>query len=121
MEEREKKPGVFSVTELQSTPRIIAWERVNPYWIDPYSMIWATFGTAFHAMIEKYGRGLQKIDNGERYTFEKDNYFEKEMVVAGEKVILRGTPDQYEWTRQELTDYKTLKWFWDLYYLMKGD
>jgi len=121
MEEREKVPGVFSATELQKPPRITAWERANPYWIDPYSMIWATFGTAFHAMIEKYGRQLQKIDNGEHYTFEKDNYFEKEMVVAGEKVILRGTPDQYEWTRQELTDYKTLKWFWDLYYLMKGD
>ena len=122
MEERVKKDNVFSVTELNKPPRITAWERKNPYWLDPFSMIWSTFGTAFHAMIEAQRGPIAEFGSTERYTFEKENYFEYCMEVRGVPVVLRGTPDQYEWTSHVLTDYKTLKWFWDLYYLVeKGE
>jgi len=125
MQQREKRDNVFSVTELQKPPRIAAWERLNDYYVDPYKGIWATFGTAYHAMVEKQKDkliGLGRYGNsgtGERYTFEQDNYFETPLTIDRRDVILRGTPDQYEWSRDVLTDYKTIKYYYDVMYLVE--
>lgn len=120
MEEREKVPGVFSVTEILKPPRIVAWERTHDYYINPLDMVWATFGTAFHSLIEAQREAVKSVDDS--YTFEHENYFEVPLTVNGNKVTLRGTPDQYWGRAGILTDYKTLKYYYDLAYLWeRGD
>lgn len=125
MQQREKRDNVFSVTELQKPPRIAAWERLNDYYADPFKGIWATFGTSFHLMVETQKQKLIELGKygekgeGERYTLEHDNYLEIPLVVNGRDVILTGTPDQYEWSRGILTDYKTLKYYYDIQYLVE--
>lgn len=120
MEERVKVDGIFSVTELQKPPRIVAWERKNQYFLDPYAMVWSTFGTAYHAIVAEKRNALAECGNGERYTIEGDNHFCNPITIDGRQYYLRGTPDQYEWQSQTLTDYKTLKFFYDVKMMMES-
>lgn len=125
MEQREKVDNVFSVTELQKPPRIAAWERLNDYYLDPFSQVFALFGTAFHAVIEKQTGKLINLGKyipsagRESYSVENDNYFEREITVGDEKVVLRGTPDQYEWQSGTLIDHKSLKYYYDVQYMLE--
>lgn len=118
---RKVEPNRFSVTEILKPPQVLAMERLHDYWVDPESLVWATFGTSWHALIERQDRRLM-ARGVVGYTFEKTNHFEKPFKLAdGREVIVHGTPDQYFWPTHTLTDYKTLKYYWDFYYLQKGD
>jgi hypothetical protein len=111
-------PGVYSVTEILNPPRIAGFRRTQEWWANPYDLVYATFGTAWHEVIASQRERVNAISRC-HYTFEKENYFEKPLVVNGKEVILRGTPDQYNHTMHILTDYKTLKYFYDIYYIFE--
>lgn len=116
MKSREVKEGVYSVTEILKPPRIAAWMRANDYAVNPFDMVFALFGTSFHAVMEDAGK---TVDNGEVFGFERENYFEAHLKIAGREITLSGTPDQYNYSTDTLVDYKTLKYYYDLMYLME--
>jgi hypothetical protein len=112
----------FSVTESYKPPQVLALERKHDYWVDPMRLVWQTFGTSWHSMIEAQRERMAAYDRKDKeYTFEKMNHFEELFLVDGVDVCVHGTPDQYHHPSGMLTDYKTLKYYWDVAYLMKGD
>jgi hypothetical protein len=117
--ERVVNPNRFSITEILKPPQVLALERAHDYWTDPMDLVWSTFGTSWHSMIESQKKRL--ISRGiTGYSFEYDNRFEVPFDVDGKTVMVHGTPDQYFHPTDTLTDYKTLKYYWDVYYLQRG-
>ena len=106
----------FSVTEILKPPQVLALERMHDYWTDPLDLVWSTFGTSWHSMIEGQ-RNRLRVGG---FSLESDNHFEIPFEVDGQTVTIHGTPDQYFWPTETLTDYKTLKYYWDIYYLQQG-
>jgi len=120
--DRKVSKDRFSVTESYKPPQVLALERKHDYWVDPMKLVWQTFGTSWHAMIERQREAMAAYGRKDKeYTFEAANHFECDFDVDGQKVIVHGTPDQYHHPSGMLTDYKTLKYYWDVAYLMKGD
>lgn len=116
---REIKPDVYSVTELLKPLRIIVYSRIFDYFENPFRMVFAIFGTAWHAMIE---RGHKKLREAgiERYSVEKENYFEHEINIEGRRFVIRGQPDEYDKKTDTLIDHKTIKYYYDLENMLNG-
>lgn len=116
---RELKENVYSVTEVLKPVKLIVYSRLYDYYEKPYNLVYSTFGTAWHAMIDKQHKKL-KSAGVDRYSSEEDNYFEHRLNIDGREVIIRGQPDEYDNLTDTLVDYKTLKFFWDVYNLKQG-
>jgi hypothetical protein len=99
---RVKKEGIFSVTEILNPPQIVFLRRKFEHYAKPESLIWATFGTAWHAVVEKEKGVLE-----ERYPGRFD--VEKSFEIAIDGIGLTGRIDLYDHERKELIDYKTTK------------
>ena len=112
---RGVRQGVYSTTEILNPPRVVVYQRRFDYYLDPQQMVWASFGTSFHSMVEDAQEHLEVIGERENYTFESENKFEVDIFGAK----LTGIPDQYHVPSETITDYKTLKYYYDLYYIME--
>ena len=111
---REPKADTYSTTEILNPPKQIYLMRNNDYYVRPMDMVWMLFGSAFHGIVEDQ-RGNLPPD----YSVEHDNSFRVEIDTPAGKAYLTGRPDQYQESTKVLTDYKTLKYYWDLYYIME--
>lgn len=114
--------GRFSVTEVLKPPRALAMERKYDFWVSPYSLVAATFGTTWHLMVERQREAMAAYGRLDKdYTFEEANHFEVVVDVDGKPIVVHGTPDQYHHPSHTLTDYKTVKYYFTWEKLSKGD
>jgi hypothetical protein len=113
MSAREVVPGKYSVTEILKPPRIVNFNRQVHYYSSPQSLMFMQFGTAFHTIVEG------QRDRCPGHQFERQLHFEAEIEVGDRRVIVAGTPDQYDYKTDILTDYKT-SGFYAIKLLMEG-
>lgn len=102
--ERHNKAGCYSATTLnKGTKEIILQERHwDEFTVDAADSVWATFGTAVHAIMEKYEDG---------------NFHEEAFDIAVSKSRVTGVVDSYDMERGIINDWKTAS----VYKVMKGD
>ena len=102
--ERHNKAGCYSATTLnKGTKEIILQERHwDEFTVDAADSVWATFGTAVHAIMEKYEDG---------------NFHEEKFDIAISKSRVTGVVDSYDMERGIINDWKTAS----VYKIMKGD
>ena len=102
--ERHNKAGCYSATTLnKGTKEIILQERHwDEFTVDAADSVWATFGTAVHAIMEKYEDG---------------NFHEEAFDIAVSKSRVTGVVDSYDMERGIINDWKTAS----VYKIMKGD
>ena len=99
---REVQPGVYHVTEILNPPQVVYYSRNFPYYSHPFSLIWAVFGSAFHALIESQHEFIRTLES-EDYDVEKN--FKADLGFA----TLSGTADLYDRKSKTLWDFKTIK------------
>ena len=102
--ERHNKSGQYSATTLnKGVKEIILQER---YWeqftTDAADNVWAVFGTAVHAILEKNGDG---------------NFHEEKFDIGVSNSRVTGVVDSYDMERGIINDWKTAS----VYKVMKGD
>lgn len=102
--ERHNKAGCYSATTLnKGTKEIILQERHwDEFTVDAADNVWATFGTAVHAIMEKYEDG---------------NFHEEAFDIAVSKSRVTGVIDSYDMERGIINDWKTAS----VYKVMKAD
>lgn len=102
--ERHNKAGCYSATTLnKGTKEIILQERHwDEFTVDAADNVWATFGTAVHAIMEKHEDG---------------NFHEEKFDIAVENSRVTGVVDSYDMERGIICDWKTAS----VYKVMKGD
>ena len=102
--ERHNKAGSYSATTLnKGTKEVILQERHwDEFSVDAADSVWATFGTAVHAIMEKYEDG---------------NFHEEKFDIAVSKSRVTGVVDSYDMERGIIYDWKTAS----VYKVMKGD
>ena len=102
--ERHNKAGCCSATTLnKGTKEIILQERHwDEFTVDASEQVWATFGTAVHAIMEKYEDG---------------NFHEEKFDIAVSKSRVTGVVDSYDMERGIINDWKTAS----VYKVMKAD
>ena len=102
--ERHNEAGCYSATTLnKGTKEIILQERHwDEFTVDAADSVWATFGTAVHAIMEKYEDG---------------NFHEEKFDIAVSKSRVTGVVDSYDMERGIINDWKTAS----VYKIMKGD
>lgn len=102
--ERHNKAGCYSATTLnKGTKEIILQERHwDEFTVDASEQVWATFGTAVHAIMEKYEDG---------------NFHEEKFNIAVSKSYVTGVVDSYDMERGIINDWKTAS----VYKIMKAD
>lgn len=102
--ERHNKAGCYSATTLnKGVKEIILQERHwEEFTVDAADSVWATFGTAVHAIMEKHEDG---------------NFHEEKFDIAVSKSRVTGVVDSYDMERGIINDWKTAS----VYKVMKGD
>ena len=102
--ERHNKAGCYSATTLnKGTKEIILQERHwDEFTVDAADSVWATFGTAVHAIMEKYEDG---------------NFHEEKFDIAVSKSRVTGVVDSYDMEHGVINDWKTAS----VYKVMHGD
>lgn len=102
--ERHNKVGCYSATTLnKGVKEIILQERHwDEFTVDAADNVWAAFGTAFHAIMEKYEDG---------------NFHEERFDIAVSNSRVTGIVDSYDMERGIINDWKTAS----VYKVMKGD
>ena len=102
--ERHNKAGQYSATTLnKGVKEIILQERHwEEFTVDAADNVWAVFGTAVHAILEKYNDG---------------NFHEEKFDIAVGNSRVTGVVDSYDMERGIIADWKTAS----VYKVMKGD
>ena len=95
-ENRVLEDNVFSVTEILGPQQPARLKRTRAYFCKPTTRFWATYGTAWHSVVEKY---IDKCPPHHRA--------EERFDARIGDVTLRGTFDYYD--GETLTDWKTMK------------
>lgn len=112
-------PGEFSTTTLEKPILQTFLSRSFDYYIHPMDMAIVTFGTGMHRLIvEQSERDL--IEAGYEFAFEKDLHFRVNIKTEHGEGTLTGTPDQYNRRTKTQTDFKSLKYWYDVKYLKEG-
>ncbi|MBP5447694.1 MAG: PD-(D/E)XK nuclease family protein [Treponema sp.] len=102
--ERHNKAGQYSATTLnKGVKEIILQERHwGQFTTDAADNVWAVFGTAVHAILEKNGDG---------------NFHEEKFDIGVSNSRVTGVVDSYDMERGIINDWKTAS----VYKVMKGD
>ena len=102
--ERHNKAGCYSATTLnKGTKEVILQERHwDEFSVDAADQVWATFGTAVHAIMEKYEDG---------------NFHEETFDIAVSNSRVTGTVDSYDMEHGIINDWKTAS----VFKVMHGD
>jgi hypothetical protein len=103
---RNVTPNRYSVTELLNPARIAYLSRNYPFYETPESLVWRTFGTAWHELLQ---RAIEDAPIKEFGMFPAPGYImEESFSVEVDDSILSGRPDCYDARRQTLWDFKTM-------------
>ena len=116
---RDVVPNRYSVTEILNPPQVVYLQRNNDYYEYPQNLIWTTFGTAWHSVIEGQEETLGEMGVLDNYGIEEP--FKKEIDIGGSTVTLTGRPDLYVKHTKTLWDFKTKKFYYDLKYLLERE
>ena len=102
--ERHNKQGSYSATTLnKGTKEVILQERHwDDFTVDAADQVWATFGTAVHAILEQ---------------FKDDNFHEEKFSIPVSKSYVTGIVDSYDLEHGIINDWKTASTF----KVLKGD
>ncbi len=92
--DKYKKRGDISITTLIDSPRVSLLKKNHKYEEDVSQNVWALFGTAVHAVIERANEDHHGVENEVPLT----------MMIDGWEVT--GTADMYEEEIETLTDWK---------------
>ena len=117
MSDRKVVPNSYSVTEILNPPRIVYYTRNFTYFAAPKSLIWQTFGSAWHNIIDFQKTQIKDLGLEDEYLIEES--FEKIFTIQTgeirlnhqeiEPVKLRGRSDLYCTSTKTLWDFKTMK------------
>lgn len=101
---RHNKAGCYSATTLnKGVKEIILQERHwEEFTVDAADNVWAVFGTAVHAILEKHSDG---------------NFHEEKFDIAVSESRVTGVVDSYDMERGIINDWKTAS----VYKIMKAD
>ena len=110
---RDVDPAEYHVTEILNPPQVVYYSRNFTYFSHPFSLIWAVFGSAFHALIESQHEFIHALES-EDFVVEKN--FKADLGFA----VLSGTADLYDKKTKTLWDYKTIKSY-AVKLLLQGD
>jgi len=99
-------PGRYHVTEIINPPQQAFLKRSMPYYDTPEGLIWLTFGSAWHGVIEGTIKGLEELNLADRFEMEKK--LKKSYGVC----TLTGRADLYDKETKTLWDFKTTKGYW---------
>jgi len=113
---REVEDMVYSTTEILNPPQVVYMNRNFDYYESPDRLVWSTFGTAFHTLMESHDKQLAELGVHEDYHIEES--FEWEMRTDAGVAWLVGTPDMYHPPTKTLWDFKTKKFYYDLKYFL---
>jgi len=102
-EQRERKPGFYSVTEILKPLRQLILSRRADLLVDPMKQIFMINGTAVHSVIED---GLALIVDKDYHKVEES--FSEEIIPG---YTLTGRPDYYDVRARTLWDFKNSKAF----------
>ena len=116
---REVEDMVYSVTEILNPPQVVFMNRNFNYYESPQSLVWSSFGTAFHKLMESHNKTLAELKVHEDYRIEES--FDWEMRTDGGQGWLTGTPDLYHVPSKTLWDFKTKKFYYDLKYFLPAN
>ena len=117
---RKVVPGVYSATEILNPPKVVHLQRHNAYFSKPESLIWATFGTSWHLMLEQQKIKIRELGLEQDYIFENNGKpFQAQINTSAGVATLRGTPDLFHVPSKTLTDYKTMKYYYKVQYLLE--
>jgi len=108
MQDRTVVPNVYSVTEILNPPQVVYYSRNFPHYTTPEDRIWMTFGSAWHA-ITLTEKNVKELGLEDEYLIEKS--FERDFIIDGVPVKLKGRSDLYVTSTKALWDFKTLKYY----------
>jgi len=113
-------PQEFSTTTLEKPVFQTHLCRMYDYFIHPMDMAIVTFGTGMHRLIVEQAKE-DLIEAGyDEFVFEKDLHFCTKIITERGEGVLTGTPDQYNRKTKTQTDFKSLKYWYDVKYLKEG-
>jgi hypothetical protein len=117
---RQPKKKIYHVTEICDPPKVIYLKRHNSYYRPPESLSYTMFGSAFHSIIEETMSRIKELGFENDYIFEEKNHFEVHIKTKHGKAILSGTPDLYIPKLEQLWDFKTAKYYYEVQDLLAG-
>lgn len=117
---REVIPGLYHVTEILNPPQVVYLVRHKKYYRSPESLVYVTFGRAFHAIVEESQSKLKELGLENEYLFEKQNHFEVDIKTKHGKATLSGTPDLIIPSLKQIWDTKTGKYYYEVQNLLLG-
>jgi hypothetical protein len=106
-DDRGHEPGVYHVTEVFNPPKVVYLSRHEDYYVEPESMAYVCFGTAYHLLMERGGARLAELGVADPAVLEQS--FRTEITTPFGKAVLAGRADRYEPDTKTLWDYKTEK------------
>jgi len=106
-DDRGHEPGVYHVTEIFNPPKVVYLHRHEDYYVEPESMAYVCFGTAYHLLMESGAKQLAELGITDNAILEKS--FRAEIKTDQGTAILTGRADRYEPDTKTLWDYKTEK------------
>ncbi len=113
---RGPKKGVFSVTESLKPYQQTYLMRTRDYFVRPDDLLFATWGTAWHYIIEK---NRPQTDALRPREWMHEQYFETLITTPSGIVTLRGTFDIAHQPSLTLWDIKTTMYEWTLHYILE--
>jgi len=112
---RKITPGVYSVTEILNPPQIIHLQRNFPFYVNPRSRAFMTFGSGWHSAIETQKYKMKNLGIDKDWILENNGEpFEERFELSEGTAFLRGRPDLYHVPKKTLWDFKTIKYYYSL-------
>jgi hypothetical protein len=124
MQRRERDDRVWHVTEILSPPQIVWLSRNNPWYIAPNNIVDMNVGTSWHKKLEDMKEYVEELGLEDDYTIERTHEEEIKVYINElgkvKEIILSGTPDLYVESTKTLWDYKLVKYWYTLKYMLDG-
>jgi len=117
---RPTEKGVYHVTEIINPYKVTCLQRYHDYYRSPESLIYVTFGRAFHSIIEETMPKVEALGLEKEFLFEHTNSFKVKIDTKYGSAFLSGTPDLIIPSAFQIWDYKTGKYFYEVQKLLEG-
>lgn len=119
---RNVEENVYHVTEILNPPRIVYYTRNYPYFGRIDNLIVMKFGTAVHQLLENTKEYVKELELEDDYLIEQ-NFLEPiptgAIQIPRLFTFLSGTSDLYVKSTKTLWDFKTMKYYYAIKYLIE--
>ena len=112
----EVEPDKYHVTELLNPPQVVHLQRTHHYFAPPDKSVWATFGTAWHSVMETQLTRLKESVLGcepgfyrvpEASWLVQERRIEARFQTKWSEAVMTGRYDLYNPRTKTLSDWKT--------------